>query len=260
MVEADNPDPRLILALNLLRSALDGVDEGRSGPEINPERFSFIPPPPVPSEKRSATDLLNWWFRPTSSTTDPWDEFFDNSPPWSRVPLQMESGPQYKTQAIKQKAAPPPEPVSEFWQYPWLNLKDLVTEPEEELAYENAEAAVECLYDFIHAISLKDIDAAMSLVAGDYHVFQEDREIDKRGLQRQIEVLLDSLRGWELEISLAEVPVPVFHPNGILIYAEIQIEAYQPRKNLKRSIVDRRVAVFRQQYSGGWMISALSPV
>jgi hypothetical protein len=260
MMDAGNPDPRLILALNLLRSALDGADKDHAGQEINPEQFSFFPPPPIPSEKRSATDLLNWWFKPTSGATDPWDEYFDKSLPWSNVPLPTDVGPRAKTQTPRKKTEPSSDPVSELWQYPWLNLKDLISEPEEELAYENAEAAVECLYDFIHAIGLKDIDVAMSLVAEDYHVFHEDREIDKHGLQRQIEIMLDPLRDWELECSLAEVPVPVFHPIGILIYTEIQIEAYEPRKNLRRSFIDRRVAVFRQQYFGEWMISALSPV
>jgi ketosteroid isomerase-like protein len=260
MVVADNPDPRLALALKLLRSILEGADEEHDGPEINPAHFSFIPPPPVPSEKRSATDLLNWWFRPTSSATDPWDEYFNQSPRWSSIPVQPEARPRTDPPVFRKRADDVEDSSTELWHYPWLNLKDLITEPEEELAYENAEAAVGCLYDFIHAISSREIDAAMSLVAEDYHVLHEDREIDKQGLQRQLEVLVDSLRGWELESSLAEVPVPVFHPHGILIYAEIQIEAVQPRNNLRRSIVERRVAVFRQQYSGEWMISAFSPI
>ena len=95
------------------------------------------------------------------------------------------------------------------------------------MANDQADAAVACVYDFLHAIGRRDPEAAMACVADDYHVLEDDREVDRLGLRHQVEALLDSLRGWEIEISLAEVPEPLHHPSGILIYCEIQIDAYQ---------------------------------
>ncbi len=217
----------------------------------------FVPPLP-PDSQLSATDLLTWWFQPATTTFDPWDEFFEQFP----------SAP--KSQAAKQPSVPPsaseldipPELALRQPQTlnPWTDFRALFSEPEEELIDEHAEAAVECLYDFVHAIGRRDVDAAMQFVAQDYHVLEADNEIDRLALRHQIEALLDSLRGWEFNISLATIPEPVLHPNGILIYAEIQVDAHRADDDLRRCINLRRVAVLERQRNHVWLISALSPI
>ena len=119
----------------------------------------------------------------------------------------------------------------------------------EEMANEHADAAVACLYDFVHAIGRRDPEGAMACVADDFHVYEDDREIDRLALRHQIEALLDSLRDWELEISLAEVPEPLHHPGGILIYCEIQVDAFQRDSSARRSRVS--IAVHRARGAAG---------
>ncbi len=254
------PDSRLMLALELLRSALQQVEGGaRQG--ADPEQLPFIPPLPITVEEMSATDLLSWWFRPTAHVANPWDDYFDQARLAVTVPMDpsLSGPPQAAPMRPPPRTRPAPpaaEPTS-----PWIDLEVLVAPPEEQLADEQAEAAVECLYEFIHAIGRRDVDAAMRCVADDYHVLDEDREIDRLGLRQEIESLLDSLRGWEFEISLAEIPVPMFHYQGILIYVEAQIEASQPQDDLHRSLISRRIAVLEQRdpQSLDWVISAMSP-
>jgi len=143
---------------------------------------------------------------------------------------------------------------------PWLDWRVLAHDPADNLADDQADAAVTCLYDFLHALGRRDVEAALSHVAEDYHTLEEDREVDRLGLRQQVESLLDSLRGWELAVSLAEAPEALAHPYGILIYTEIQIDAHHPLENLRRSLVDRRLALLRHQGDQGWAIAALSRV
>jgi ketosteroid isomerase-like protein len=131
--------------------------------------------------------------------------------------------------------------------------------PDERLPEESAEAAVETLYEFLHAIGRRDVEAAMDLTAEDYHVMEDDVEVDRLGLRQRLEALLDSLRGWSLEASLAVAPEPLHHPYGVLIAADIQLDAAH-RDGSKRSRLERRVALLRQDGEGEWRIHALSLV
>jgi ketosteroid isomerase-like protein len=124
----------------------------------------------------------------------------------------------------------------------------------------DAEMIVDRLYEFIHAFGNNDVESAMQLVAEDYHVFEEDKDIDRLGLRHQLESRLDSFKGWDIELSLSRVPEPIFHPMGILIYIEIQIDASRAEDNQTRSEVEKRVAVFKKQKDGTWKIFALSPI
>jgi ketosteroid isomerase-like protein len=142
----------------------------------------------------------------------------------------------------------------------WTAIRAFVPESESVLADDDADAAVECLYEFLHAVARRDIDAAMSRVADDYHSFEDDCEIDYAWLRRRVEGLLDTLEGYELDASLSMAPEPLFHPNGILIYAEIQIDARHQQSGARRTVVDRKLAVFERQSGGAWKIGALSPV
>jgi ketosteroid isomerase-like protein len=257
-VTANNPiDSRLALVYELLREL------AAPSPDVPPaarDRGRPFTPAPALGGRMSATDILSWWFRPASSAADPWDDYFSVSPPPATTRVKRAEG------RARVPAAPPAdadapaarEPATE--PHPWANLPAFVAEPETELADELGDAVVECLYGFVHAVGRGDVEGAMALVADDFHVLEDDREIDRLALRHQLESLLDSLRGWTFEISLAEIPEPLFHPCGVLVYAEIQIDAARPDDDLRRCQVEHRVVVFDHDDTGGWKISALSPV
>jgi ketosteroid isomerase-like protein len=131
-------------------------------------------------------------------------------------------------------------------------------EPEEEIFDAEAEAVAACLYDFVHAIGNRDVDQALACVAEDYHALENDREVDKEGLRQQINSLLDSWRDVEFDISLVEIPQPIPHPQAILVYAEILLEARQASGERRPAVYLPRIVVFRQQPNKKWLISALS--
>src|SRR5262245_23860705 len=252
------PDFRLAAVYELLRSVFERHYETPGG-AAGARQTSFIPPPP-PGSLVSATDLLTWWFRPATATADPWDDYFTRAvDSLTAAPRPPRAGSTEARSTLS--GAEPRDPRSaEEELTPWTDPLMLVGQPGEEVADEDAQAAVECVYEFIHAIGRREGDRAMTCVAPDYHVLENDREIDAWGVRSQIESLLDSMRGWALDISLAEIPQPVFHPNGILIYVEIQIDAYRPQDDLRRSTVDRRIAVLQRSAGRDWLIDALSRV
>lgn len=218
-------------------------------------------PAALTSGRISATDRLSWWFRPATASGSPWDDYFDQSA------LSLEGGPEeallYPIVRVSDQTATATQPTqsgSDEPAGPWLSLRLLLAEPEEELFDEDAESVVTCLYDFIHAIGRRDVEQAMLCVAPDYHTLEDDKEIDRLGLRHHIKNLLDSLLGWEFEISLVEVPRPILHPDAILVYAEMQIDAHNQQDAARKTILERRIAVFNRQPNGDWLISALSPV
>jgi hypothetical protein len=62
----------------------------------------------------------------------------------------------------------------------------------------------------------------------------------------------------DVDVSLVEIPEPILHPDGILVYTELQIDAR--KDEACESITHRRLAVFRQGRDRSWRIAALSPV
>lgn len=255
MATDQDRDARLELAYQLLRVVLQQPEPETGQPgQLAPPPFL----PPTFQDQLSATDLLGWWFRPAAGTVDPWDDYFARTPQALTSPLGRSAAdrppPPLPPPGIS-LSLPPVEDGA-----PWTDPRTLIADPMEELADEHAEAAVACLYDFVHAIGRRDVDAAMGYVADDYHVLEDDHEIDRLGLRHQIEALLDSLRGWEVMISLAQMPEPLPHPCGILIYCEMQVDAFQQDQDLRRSTVDRRIAVCELQSTRQWAISALSRV
>ena len=253
------PESQIALIYELLRGVLE-QPAGAHRQAGSAWQTPFIPP--IASEgKLSATDLLSWWFHPASSTTDPWDDFFSQSPHMIAAPATP-TAPGHARLIPAWQHRSEEDLIPQFAEElsPWTDLSALIAEPDDQLADEHALAVVECLYDFIHAIGRRDVDAAMALVSEEYHVLEDDHEIDQLGLRHQIESLLDSLRGWELDVSLVEIPRPYLHPYGILIYTEIQIDAYHREHDLQRSFVQRRFAVFERYDEQKWLISALSPV
>jgi ketosteroid isomerase-like protein len=190
----------------------------------------------------SATDRLSWWFRPASGGADPWATYFDTEP--ARLePANATPPPTAEAEPLGRRAA----------------LRLLLAEPEEELIDADAEAVVTCLYDFVHALGRRDVATAIAdCVAEDYHAMERDAEIDRDTLAAQLNAELDRLRGWEIETALLEIPQPILHPDGILVYTELQIDARKGGEH--RTHVHRRLAVFRQGRDHGWRISALSPL
>jgi hypothetical protein len=252
----DPTDKRLETAIALLREMLS-----QNAPALSPWQERDIAVPPI-SGRLSATDRLSWWFRPMTSSRDPWDDYFDPAalnPIETFSPGVRSSGSPFITE---QPSLGPPgiPPNAAELPGPWVTLRLLLAEPEEELLEEEGEAVVTCLYDFLHAIGRREVEQAMTCVAPDYHTLEDDEEIDYLGLTHQLLALLDSLQGWEIEVSLVEIPQPILHPDGILIYAEIQIDAVKPEEGTRKSIPDRRLAVFTRQPNGDWLISALSPL
>jgi hypothetical protein len=191
----------------------------------------------------SATDRLSWWFRPSAGGRDPWESFFEDE----RPALAEEA----VAPAATSPAAEPPGRRAA--------LRLLLAEPDEELIDADAEAVVTCLYDFVHALGRGEIAVAIEeCVDPEYHTIENDVEIDRDGLAAQLRAQLDRLRGWDVDVSLVEIPEPILHPDGILVYTELQIEAR--KEEARESVVHRRLAVFRQRRDRSWRIAALSPV
>lgn len=252
-------DPRLIQAYELLRSLIEGAEDSFDIAEA--PWSSPVPPLADPDGRLSATDLLSWWFRAPSAVGNPWDLYFNDAPGTTAKSNDRPSlPPGFQANTV------PNQPHSQARQHsglevrPWLASLRSRTNIEDVLADEDAEAAVACVYEFIHAVGRRDVERAMEMVSEDYHVFEDDREVDKLGLRHEIESLLDSLLGWEMEVSLAEVPDPLSHKYGVLVYIIIQINAYHPKSGERRSLVNPRIARLKQQAASEWAILALSRV
>ena len=223
------------------------LDEGATLEPLAPWQEA---PRRVPSvgDRISATDRLSWWFRPAASGRDPWDSYFDAEP--SALVEEPRMGQAPSTAQGTSPGEPPGRRAA---------LRLVLAEPEEELMDADAGAVVTCLYDFVHALGRGDVATAIDeCVAPDYHTMEEDVEVDRDGLAAQLNSQLDRFRGWNVDVSLVEVPQPVLHPDGILVYAELQIDAR--KDDARQTLLHRRLAVFRQGRDRRWRIAALSPV
>jgi ketosteroid isomerase-like protein len=250
-------DPRVNQALELLRSLLQGQEMPLDS--LTPWEESHFPGP-LTGGRISATDRLSWWFRPHSEGRDPWENFFswpqDNIPP-NPIGNTFSSAdrPAFNSIAMSDPGVNHATSLGSR-----AGLRLILTEPEEEIIEHDSQAVVTCLYRFIHAVGRGELDQAMECIDEDYHTLDKDVEIDKLGLSHQLKSLLDSLIGWGYVISLVEIPRPILHPDGILVYAEILIDATKPEDGSKRTILEKRIAVFNQQSNGDWLIISLSPV
>lgn len=241
----DSTDTRLAQAVDLLTSLIreHGADAGQPAPWTEPRLRR-----PILTGRVSATDRLSWWFRPATAGQDPWESFFDEDAPLD------EHAPAVVATGMRAPREVDHEPLGRR-----AALRLLLAEPDDELIDSDADAVVTCLYDFVHALGRRDVVAAIDqCVAPDYHTLENDVEVDRDGLASQLRAELDRLRGWALDVSLIEIPEPIPHPDAILVYAELQIEAR--KADARQTIVHRRLAVFRQNRDGAWRIAALSPV
>ena len=251
----DRPlDSRLREVRDLLRDLLQ-----ESGGESEEQSHWELPvlPPPDPDGRLSSTDLLTWWFRGGRPGRGHWDDYFrlvDGAKPAPDDSGALALKTSRATAGRSSSAAPAAARDG------WPPIAGLFPEPEEQLAEEHAQAAVDCLYDFIHALGRRDVDGAMAMVAEDYHAMELGQEVDHLKLRHGLESYLDSLRRCELDVSLAEAPEPLSHPYGILISVCIQFDAHDPRDGSKSGRVERRVAVLKCNDRGAWKIHALSRV
>jgi ketosteroid isomerase-like protein len=249
-------DERLEQALSALSALLA---EGGVGPAGLQPHIQARGRRPAARGRFSATDRLSWWFRPAAAGVDPWESFFEGTGHTPLAPRSLSTLANSDDVFVQ----PNPQPArGQTWSRPpgrRASLRMVLWEAEDELFDADAEAVVAGLYDYLHAIGNRDVDRALECVAEDYHTLEEDREVDKQGLRQQMSALLDSLRDWEFDISLVEIPQPIPHPQAILIYAEIQLEATRAGGTERRSEIFPRIVVFQQQPDKRWLISALSP-
>jgi hypothetical protein len=179
----------------------------------------------------SATDLLiHWGPEPAVQSgqlyrgPDLWDRYFQPTRP---KPLDSFA---------------PPASVEELW-----NSRA-------------AEAAVDCLFRFIHALERGDMEEAMSCVSEEYHTFEDDCEFDATALRLRLEALIDVWRGQDVQLSLSEVPDPVFHPSGILIQITLQVDYRSKILGRRNTELIPGVAIFQETSDSRWLIAALAPV
>lgn len=245
-VAQGNPfDPRLIQAFELLRDVLDGPSN------TVPSHWQLdLVPPPDAQGVLSATDLLGLWFRLPGNAAKPWDAYFGQAPASSAHNLGTLLTPG------EHPAFPGTVPgANSVMQHV---LKRFLNHPEDEIADDDADAVVECLYRFLHALAVRHVESAMREVAEDYHVIEDDHEIDKLGLRQQCESLLDDLHGCQLQISLAQIPEPIPHPLGVIVDATIQIDVQGAALATPLTRIVRRLAVFRRALNDSWQIVALA--
>lgn len=232
-------DSRLRDVQALLNSLLE---ESREPVNAAPSHWELpILPPPDVDGRLSSTDLLNWWFRA----------------PQSRGQGMGVADPPQSSAIVRRSDAGGEEaPHLDGWS----ELSVLFPEPEEHLADEHAQGAVDCVYEFLHAVGQRDVRAASDLIDDAYHTIEMGVEVDKatftNGLLRQVE----ELSQWNFEVSLAVAPEPVSHPFGVLMHVIIQFDAESRADGTKRGRVERRVAILRQDRSGSWRITGMPKV
>jgi hypothetical protein len=221
------------------------LEEARDGPNETPSHWELpILPPPDAEGQLSSTDLLNWWFRAPHKQSRVGD--------WNDSPEPAPGGPAADRQdSIRAGAS---ESAARDL---WSEISVLLPEPEEHLAEEHAQAAVDCLYDFLHAVGQRDIDAAAALIHDLYHTIEAGEEVDKPKFVNLLAFHLDALRNWDFDVSLAVAPEPVNHPQGVLIHALVQFDAVHQVDGTKDGHVEERLAILREDESGGWKIAAL---
>jgi hypothetical protein len=204
-------------------------------------------PPPDPEGRLSSTDLLNWWYLGPRSGGEGWDDDYG--------PALADDGHVERPRG-RATMEDRPEPSADRW----AELSFLLPEPEEHLAEEHAQAAVDCLYDFLHAVGLKDTDAALSFIDDNYHTIEDGQEIDRDSFRNTLQAFIEAQQNWKFEISLAAAPEPINHPLGVLIDAKIQFDAVNSLSGAKNCRVDHRLAILRPDEFGAWKITALVPL
>jgi hypothetical protein len=213
-----------------------------AGAESTQNRWELpVLPPPDPEGRLSSTDLLSWWFGTPMNRSD----VAEVAPPRAAADLSA-------TLERAVDGRPPAEQLSD--------VLAVFPEPEELLADEHAQAAVDCLYEFLHAVGRRDVDGAMAQIENDYHSIEDAEEVDKLKFRYNLEAHLESLRDHDFSVSLAEAPEPVSHPYGVLISARFQFDACHRTTGEKTGSFEHRVAVLQPDGAGNWKIRSLARI
>ena len=231
--------------LREVEELLRGIARDARAPEPATHSHWELPvlPPPDAEGQLSSTDLLNWWFRSPQARHDAVAEPLREETP--RLPV-----------AKRDEGGDEGDPVADRW----TELSILFPEPEEHLADEHAQGAVDCFYDFLHAIGQRDAGAAMALIDDEYHTIDDGVEIDKATFANALAAQLDRLRNSDFQVSLAVAPEPINHELGVLLHAMVQFDAESRADGTKSGHVEERVAILRQDEQGVWKIAGLPRV
>ena len=181
-------DPRIVQALLLLQDALRRPSAGPAAPAAASDDDWLV----------SSTDILTPWYPehaaagsgyiPGAPPAAAWDAYFAGLAPSF---VQPNDG--------LDRLTPVPEPESLPFDAgePSRAALAVPLEPQAAIAESDqsaAEAVIEALYGFVHAIARADVPAAMRWVASDYHSMEDDREVTFETLQQQLEDLVDARR------------------------------------------------------------------
>jgi ketosteroid isomerase-like protein len=236
-------------AIALLRDLLDELGPDAQG--ATP--YDVSTPGVVGASRLSATEQLTMWFRPAAGRS--WEDYFADpvdghgfaaSAPFSAGRRSADEAP-----ALFAATA-----AAADWG-PWARRRLVLAQPEPELIDTDAASVVECLYDFVHAIGRREVERALECVADDFHAMEDDVEVDRHALGARIKMLLDRLIGWDLDVALVEIPRPILHPDAILVYAELRIDARRSETGERKTIRMPRIAVFRQQRDRSWLLAGM---
>jgi hypothetical protein len=248
-------DPRIVHALALLHDCLHRPPVGPNPLAYSGSSDDWLV---------SSTDILAPWY-PETAPTSPVDDVALTPPAgvWDAYFAGMT--PSFRGDRVELDRRPTP-PVGESFLFepgdPSASAAPVALESPSTTADSDssvAEAVVETLYGFLHAIERADVPSAMRCVAADYHAMEDDREITRDVLRQQIEDLVDARRGRGLDVSLAQVPEPIASPYGVLVKLTIQIDS-RDDGGLPRSSLLHRVAVFQRDREDRWRLASLGVV
>jgi ketosteroid isomerase-like protein len=231
-------DPRLVRAFSLLREVLDGGAENGAEPQAGAGRAGREDPAADPLAPLGP-DLLGSDFHGL------WP---DGAAPDSSAILPASSYRHWQPPSDFHAS----EGLAAFQQPFWTGSG----RSDGDLRAEDALDVADCLYDFIHALELFDVEAAMACVADDFHELNADRELDRQGFRHWLENLLDGLRGREIDVSLAEVPRPVAYGRLVLCETTLQIDPAATSGAVPSSLVFRLLLAFERDVRGSWRILA----
>jgi hypothetical protein len=226
----DRPtDPRLLQALALLHECLRDAGPSLAAPQA-PEAWL-----------ESSTDVLTPWY-PAAAASEPWGGL---APPGALRPAAWDA---YFGDTPAGAAVTPA-----------LSEARARSATADRLEADTAEAALEALRGFVHALGRGDVEAALAHVSADYHTLEGDISVERDGLRQQLERLLDGRRGPDLHATLAGIPEPIPHALGVLVRVALQVD-WRGADGLPQGLVLHRVAVLRREGERLFRLLALADV
>lgn len=258
MVDPMSNDPRLMQALALLRSVVGNEPlPRRDGAGVNRTPVDMGFPDDDAFDLLSSTDLLAVWLPELDTSGAPhggaWNDYFDgpavgvsNGAPvaWGADSAQAEQA----RPAVGPRDLSPVAPIR------------CPAEIEPDLSDDIADAATECLYDFVHALGRFDIEGAMDCIDDDFGtIIDAEREMDKRSLRLELERLLDRWSDGPLTVGLNELPEAIDHPMGVLIHCTVQFDGRDADDQPRPTGLFERVVWLRRSADDRFRIQALAP-